>query len=317
MDKLLLFDTSIGSDNIGDQIIMDYCEQQLMDTRCSDFFIYKVPTHLEIGRSVYKFNKESKYSIVCGSNILKTTILINQLWKLSVRDIMALREICLLGVGWHNYTSFNVDLYTKWVYRTIFSKKLLLSVRDSYTEKNLRKIGIKNVLYTACPTMWNLTPEFCKEIPTKKADKVITALTFYKKNKFRDKDIIETLLTNYTKVFFFPQQAEDLDYLTELGYLKEVEVIKPSLAAFDEVLKTKNVDFVGTRLHAGIRALNYKCRSLIIAVDNRAAEIKKDTNLPVLLSNEINSLSNLVNSEIHLDIILPYDNIRKWKRQFI
>jgi polysaccharide pyruvyl transferase WcaK-like protein len=203
------------------------------------------------------------------------------------------------------------------VYRKLFSKNNLLSVRDRYTEQRLIEIGVKNVIYTACPTMWELSPEFCKEIPITKAENVITTLTHYKRDVGRDRTMLNILLACYSKVFFFAQQADDIAYLKELGFSERVEIIKPSLAAFDNILRFENVDFVGTRLHAGIRALNFKRRSLIIAVDNRATEIKKDTNLPVLLSDEISSLQELIYSKIHLDILLPNDSIRRWKSQFV
>ena len=52
-------------------------------------------------------------------------------------------------------------------------------------------------------------------------------------------------------------------------------------------------DYVGTRLHAGILALNYRKRTLIIAVDNRAAEMKTDINLPVIARGDLESSKGL------------------------
>lgn len=316
MDRLLLFDPSIGSDNIGDQVIMNYCEEQLMRTECSKSFVYKVPTHLKVGKCTHQFNKNSKYSVVCGSNILKTTILINQLWKISFCNAIKLHDLCLFGVGWHNYTSFKMDPYTKWVYKRILSKTLLHSVRDRYTEHKLREMGFPNVVFTACPSMWKLSPEFCHQIPKTKAEKVITTFTYYKKDVNRDRAMMNILLDSYSTVFFFSQQVEDVSYLSELGYFDRVTMIKPSLEAFDEVLRNEDVDFVGTRLHAGIRALNLKRRSLIVAVDNRAAEIGKDTNLPIIFSKDLNILREMLEAEIYTKIVLPVDNINAWKSQF-
>ena len=34
-------------------------------------------------------------------------------------------------------------------------------------------MGFKNVIFTACPTMWKLTPEFCKTIPHFKEEQVV------------------------------------------------------------------------------------------------------------------------------------------------
>jgi hypothetical protein len=43
-----------------------------------------------------------------------------------------------------------------------------------------------------------------------------------------------------------------------------------------------DVDFVGARLHGGIRALQRGRRTLTIALDNRAREIAGDTGMPVV-----------------------------------
>ena len=64
----------------------------------------------------------------------------------------------------------------------ILDSTYLHSVRDSYTEKKLKQIGIDNVINTSCPTMWRLTEEFCSHIPCKKQDTVVTTITDYRKN---------------------------------------------------------------------------------------------------------------------------------------
>ena len=91
--------------------------------------------------------------------------------------------------------------------------------------------------------------------------------------------------------------------------------VKPSLQALDEIL-TIDIDYLGTRLHAGIRALQNKKRTLILAVDNRAIEISKDTNLPVVPRNDWESITSWIESDYTTQIILPWSNIDKWKSQF-
>ena len=316
MDKLLLFDTSIGTDNIGDFIIMDYCRKYLSETECGNMFVWQVPTHLEIGATTHFYNKNAKYSILCGTNILKTTLLVNRIWKLGMIDILKLKNICTMGVGWNNYTSFPVDPYTKFVYKRILANDMLLSVRDRYTEIRLKEMGIDNVIYTACPTMWGLSPEHCNKIPKEKASNVVASLTFYKHNVYRDRQMLDILLRNYNTVYFFPQQYDDYDYIYNLGYIDKVIMLKPSLSCYDDILAKGNIDFVGSRLHGGIRALNAGCRTIIISVDNRATEIKKDTNLPVIEREDMDSLDNLINSKIETKLDMPWKNITKWKNQF-
>jgi hypothetical protein len=91
--------------------------------------------------------------------------------------------------------------------------------------------------------------------------------------------------------------------------------VKPSLQALDEIL-TIDIDYLGTRLHAGIRALQNKKRTLILAVDNRAIEISKDTNLPVVPRNDWESITSWIESAYETRIRLPWSNIDKWKSQF-
>lgn len=55
------------------------------------------------------------------------------------------------------------------------------------------------------------------------------------------------------------------------------------------------MDFVGTRLHGGIRAMQHKQRAIIIEIDNRAKEIS---------------------SRFENDIQIPFDKVNQWKDQF-
>ena len=88
------------------------------------------------------------------------------------------------------------------------------------------------------------------------------------------------------------------------------------MSEYDKLLRNHDVDFVGSRLHGGIRALNFKRRSLIIGVDNRALEINKDTNLPFIDRSRIEDIEKWVNRSFETEINLPYDNINEWKAQF-
>lgn len=317
MKKILLFDTSIGTDNIGDDIIVDYCYRQLLSTFDKSIFVNRTPTHLEIGKATYKMNRESDYSFVLGTNILKSTLLWNKKWKLSYWDILHLQNLCLMGAGWGSYTKYEVDPYTKYAYNKILSKEMYHSVRDNYTEKRLKDIGIESVVNTACPTMWNLTPEHCSLIPKKKAKSVVTALTFYRKDVEKDLQMLNILHRNYEKIYFWPQQIEDLEYLAVLNLKFDVEILHSSLAAYDYFLLNNEADFVGSRLHGGIRALNFKKRTLIVGVDNRAIEINRDTNLPVINREDIVLLDEKINKDLNIDICLPLENICFWKSQFI
>ena len=115
--------------------------------------------------------RRTRQKIVCGTNILSPNFAEWSLWKMP-NNLSGYTNIIALGIGW-GYYSNEISDKSKTVYRHIFSKKELHSVRDSYTEKKLKQIGINNVVNTGCPTMWALTPEASAAIPHGKAENVI------------------------------------------------------------------------------------------------------------------------------------------------
>lgn len=76
------------------------------------------------------------------------------------------------------------------------------------------------------------------------------------------------------------------------------------------------IDYVGTQLHAGIRALQKKRRSVILGVDNRADEKAKSYNLNVVNRKGFSQITAAITSPLEVDIKLPLDNIAKFKNQF-
>jgi hypothetical protein len=181
----------------------------------------------------------------------------------------------------------------------------------------LKAIGISNGLNTGCPTMWGLTAEHCAAIPTQKASHVICTLTDYNRDPQNDRAMLDILLANYRTVHLWLQGRDDLSYVQELGYENKLHLISGTLAEFDAVLAQKDLDYVGTRLHAGIRALSKGHRSLIISIDNRAECIGADTGLPILPREDIPSaLQARLRGQIETVIRMPWETIAKWKAQF-
>ena len=78
----------------------------------------------------------------------------------------------------------------------------------------------------------------------------------------------------------------------------------------------ESIDFVGTRLHAGVRALQNRRRTIILGIDNRAFEKAKDFNLTVCPRDDLDKLNELINSNLQTQINLPNENIARWKSQF-
>ena len=77
-----------------------------------------------------------------------------------------------------------------------------------------------------------------------------------------------------------------MNYLKEFD-LNRIQILSQSLEGYDNLLKSKEeLDYIGTRLHAGIRALQFKRKSIIVGIDNRSNEISKDINLPIIIRKD-------------------------------
>lgn len=314
MKIVSIFDTTISDYNLGNQIIMDSVYKHLRNMFPNAFF-FKLP-YMEITRHTIRYIKQSNLIFFGGTNMLTGQMERYKQWGVSVSNFYFIRDVILMGVGWWQYQT-KISFYTKFILNMCLSKKYIHSVRDSYTEKKLRELGFKNVLNTGCPTLWNLTDEHCKKIKRSKAEHVIITFTDYNKNPVRDKRIFDVAVNHYNKVYIFLQGVGDYNIINELNIKGcNVEIIPPNLDKYDEILSTVDADYIGTRLHAGIRALQYKKRAFIVGIDNRALEMKKDFNLPVIPEWEIDTLPDIINSDYEIRLNIPTENIIKWKQQF-
>ena len=316
MKKITIFDTSVLSDNIGDFIIMDSVNRELKELFVYDM-IFNTITHDKIHRGTYRLNQISDHSFIGGTNLLSSNMNKYNQWKINLIDGLFLNNVILMGVGWWQYQK-QPNFYTKYLLKLVLNRKILHSVRDTYTEQKLKSIGINNVINTGCMTMWLLTKEHCKSIPKIKSRNVVFTLTDYNKDVMYDYELIKILRKNYEKVYFWPQGSGDLEYLKTFRDIDDIEILGGNLFSYDKLLEDMNIDldFIGTRLHAGIRALQKKRRAIILGIDNRAAEKSKDFNLNVLSRKNINKLEQLLKTEFETDININEKNITKWKSQF-
>ncbi|OJV15954.1 MAG: hypothetical protein BGO21_30510 [Dyadobacter sp. 50-39] len=310
-------DPSIGTSNMGDYIIQDAVKKYIRQTFPSSF-VSTFPSQLSRKMDSVNLMQGQDIILVGGTNLLASNMESRFQWKVNPRDAYFLaNKIVLFGVGWWQYQD-SPNPYTSQLYNNLLSKNFIHSVRDSYTRDKLHSIGIKNVVNTTCPTLWELTPEKCMAIPVKKASDVITTLTFYNKNYEQDRALIGTLQANYRNVYVWIQGFEDLHYLKELAPgMERIVTVNPDLAFYNEALTgNDDIEYVGTRLHAGVRALQLGKRTLIVAVDNRAVEISKDTNLNVIRREDLDKCLNFINQDYVTDIRLPEEEIQLWKNQF-
>jgi polysaccharide pyruvyl transferase WcaK-like protein len=307
---------AITTSNIGDQIISDAVYRELTKMFPMHFFI-DFPTTLSLTKKVYKRMQKTKYSFVGGTNILSSNFLKYKQWQIGIKDAMRGNNVILMGVGWWQYQK-KPNLYTSTILKRVLHKDILHSVRDEYTRKQLLAIGIKNVLNTGCPTTWGLTPDFCSTIPSKKGDSVVFTLTDYNKDKKSDKEMIRLLVDNYQSVYFWPQGISDIEYFNYFRQdFPDIKIVAPLLKSYDKLLSSlDSLDYVGTRLHGGIRAMHHHKRSIIVGIDNRAKEMAKDINLPVVNRGDNLSLKNKILDPIDCQLNIPVSLIEQWKDQF-
>lgn len=311
---LASFDTSIQSDNMGDAIICQFCNELFQELFNEQGYL-RIPTHVEPDTETVMNLPHYRHKIVCGTNLITPHFEWYSNWKMP-SDLYGYFNILTLAVGWGCYCD-DISRKSKWMYNAILSHKGLHSVRDRYTEKKFHEMGIHNVVYTGCVTLWDLTPTKCKNIPLKKADKVISTITDYSRDIEADREMLNILFDHYEEVMVWIQGEHDMEYLSELVDISKITIIDRNLDAFQTVLSAGNIDYIGTRLHAGIYALNHGVRSIIIAIDNRAKEMGKDVNLPMVQRESIQTeLPHLIEKEMETKLNIPWENIKRWKEQF-
>lgn len=313
---LILFDPSIASTNLGDEVIAQAVRAELHDI-VPDANLIHLPTQMGLDRHGHRIRRLGGLAIVGGTNLLSSNLHRYRQWKINLPLLAAPGHIVLMGVGWWQYQRPPGRL-TAAIYKRLLSPSLLHAARDSHTVAMLNAMDFTNVVNTGCPTLWRLTPVHCANIPSKAADEVLLTLTDYARDPESDLALLELLLKQYRRVYFWPQGHQDLDYFRSLppDVTESIILLDPRLAALDKVLRPGQIDFIGTRLHAGIRALQQGVRTLIIAVDNRATEMGRDFHLPVVSRTELNQIPDWIYGNHPTELKLPWSAIREWRTAF-
>ncbi|OGV55846.1 MAG: hypothetical protein A2017_07535 [Lentisphaerae bacterium GWF2_44_16] len=307
-----VFDITVCDWNTGNRIIAESVYEVLYNLFPSHVLI-SLPYWEPFTPMTLDYVRESDYVFFGGGNHLSSR-LENFFWGVTEENYRSVRNVLLLGLGWWKYEG-RVEENAERVLRHTLHPGLLHSVRDSYAKEKLSSIGIDNVLVTGCPSMWGLTPEHCESIEKDKSDSVLfTFSSDYAPDMKRDSQILQTLKKNYEKLYFWPQGPADCGYIRKFDF--SGTVLPANLPALDNYLENTRTDYIGTRLHAGIKAMQHSRRSIIVAIDNRAAEKGKDFNLPVVSSEKLEKIDGKINSSWRTKLKIPLDNIEKWKRQF-
>ena len=304
--KIGLLDPSLKSKNLGDSIIAESVRVELTEM-FPNSTIYSFPTQKFWSKEDRRLSHSMDFFIFGGSNILAHNFPFNFQWNISPFDLNRIkRKLHLMGVG--KWQDGELKPFAGALWKNTL-KSGIHSVRDSNTYEMLNDLEV-NAINTTCPTMWKLETNY----KFSKKQKVIATLTDYKKNPERDLKIIEFLRNEYDEVVFWPQGSGDWDYIQSV--FKEAAIVERSLGSFDSLLSTDEYDYFGTRLHAGIRALQHGVRAIIVPVDNRSRDMGKDTGLLVANSLKKSDLEQLVRTE-ELDLKIPITDVSAWKKEII
>lgn len=282
--RIHLIDTSVASDNLGDEIIVEKARHHLMPV-IGDAYISTSSGHDGLGPFGRRLAAEADLVLLLGTNALSARYRGRKfIWRVKAQDVTALQgKVVLVGVG-ANRDFKRVAWRQRWLINRLLSPTHRHSVRDDLAAKILSHCG-REAINTSCPTLW----EYRSSQPvvrTSPADDVCFTLTGNKPDT-SDRQMIDILRQSYKRIAFWPQMPGDLGYLKSITGLEDIRILAPNLIAYDDFLSTTNADVIGTRLHGGIRGLSHGCRIGVVAIDNRARDIGSGVNLPTIPRAEL------------------------------
>jgi len=320
MENVLLLDTSVGSLNKGDDIIMK-CVRFHLSEITKHAYTLTLPTHVspfhwyQAARrsSRVQIYSKAKYKFVGGSNLLTMDMLTHfPQWNINFFNCGPLKGSILVGVGAGKGNGMN--MYTKMLYKKVLSHELIHSVRDERTKKFVEGMGLK-ALNTGCPSLWLLSPEHCRSIPANKADAAVFTLTHHARDFVQDQWLIDVINRNYKQIYFWVQDKDDLHYLRQLRNTDKMIIIPPTVEEYERVLQT-DVDYIGTRLHGGIYAMRHKKRAIIIAIDERARGMGESYHLNLIDRNDLTLLEQMIQSAMITNVHVNFAAVQSWLQQF-
>jgi len=322
--NVTIFNTTVGTTNTGDAIIYNSC-YDAMEPLLEQANVLELATHLRnfglehfIKKSTkLSFVEDSDYKFVFGTNILTTDYIKSvRQWPMGPMQRTLYENCIMLGVGLTKGGT-TPGFLTKRMYEGILRKDIVHSVRDDESKKILESLSGIKAINTGCPTLWKMTQEICEKIPQTKSKNVVFSVSGYadQRDPDKDKQMIAVLSANYETLYLWAQTVVDEKYFREISPNSEVKVLH-TLNQFKEVCENADVDYVGTRLHGGIFAMQNGVRSLVVEIDHRAEGFRIDNNLNTIKRENMEVLEHIINSNIKTEISLNTAEIDFWLGQF-
>lgn len=328
-DHITLIDPSVGPggappENAGDCIIYSSVERLMLEL-FPEKEIVRISAHQLWGAKEKELIRNATYCFAAGSNMLTSDI--RNFHRFSPEKkkgfylFPGVSGIILLGVGWYRYQP-KPDLPTSIYYKKILAKNFLHSVRDSYAVRQLSGIQSIHTCNTSCPTVWDLDTAFPNCFNPAYKYSLFTLNNNYPDPESDNRLIRLIFEQDNGPAVFFPQVKLDLTYLESLDTFRQNKnrflLLDDSYSAFLAFADNESFNYIGTRLHAGIAALQRRMPAMILAVDNRAAEIAGDIQLWVRHRTDFPAIENWIcKSYLPPRLQLPAETIKNWKNQFI
>ncbi|MDX1973249.1 MAG: polysaccharide pyruvyl transferase family protein [Candidatus Sumerlaeia bacterium] len=320
MSSIFLFDPSIRetpekpNKNLGDLIIFDAIAREF-DFLLSGNQVVRYSTQVELPWGAVWKNRRAACSLICGTNLLSSVLDKSTPWKLTPFQSRFVQPSCLIGVGWWSDQGEPTPEAVSF-FKRVLSKRLVHSVRDEMTASRLRAMGFANVENTSCPTLWGLDGKTEADFAGPNRSTVLTMVSVWRKMPEEDRRLLAMLKKHYARVVVWPQGHKDLEYLAELG-VEGVERLEYSMEALEAFIRSNpEAEYLGYRLHGGIRCMQRGLRTLIIEVDNRAREIGRDTGLPTVERTDFARMQRWMEQGEAFRIRLNRAAIERVKNQF-
>lgn len=355
--KILLFtpaqEDNFGktSSNLGDLIIEEAVIAQLARLLGAQFELVRISTHsYPPYRSFLRQISQSRYIFVGGSNLLHPPFGRLSKWRLRTLHRLMISRAILLGCGWGRYLELTPTRIDQLKLQLTLSRRLIHSVRDSYTlDKLMPYLEGFSILNTGCPSTWDFELYDYGRLQREKSDVCLLTLTDFAQDVQRDTQLMAIAFANYQHVLFWPQGFGDLQYFMQLlsacpcsdrilvSGLDSVKkfilslgsnperrclgILDHSYEEYKSLLGSTEIkyDYMGTRLHGGIKSLSSYRRTLIIGIDNRAIEMANDIGLPVSAAKSIEQWRAFATGASPYDVKFRLNKaaINSWKSQFI
>lgn len=283
---IILLDPALETQNTGDFIISEASHHALEHAGLP---FKPLTTRRKWTRTERNLARDAKFFVLGGTNILSSFFMSYRQWNFGILDFKLMRgRVVSMGVGWWQYQEAP-DFVSRNIWASLLVPDFVHSVRDSYTADKFAQMGV-SATPTGCHTMWALPPKIPVrfDVSSFPNQKVVATVTDYSRNGVSDHAFLSMLREWFGRLCVWPQGTGDAEYVRELGFGEFL--IDQGLPSLDAALDAAGTVYTGTRLHAGIRAIQRGVPSMIISVDNRASEMAKDFGLPVVSRDSVSQL---------------------------